>query len=82
MAEQHIKNSYSNNLVSHCGSSLFTAMQIRTEDEGNSSRDDFNTWVEHAATQRDFTVELLKVAKTDEEKARQIKNLRENLNHL
>ncbi len=42
--------------------------------KGNLDRDEFNAWVEHAAAQRDFTIELLKAAKTDEEKARQMRN--------
>lgn len=50
--------------------------------KGNLSREDFNAWVEHAAARRDFTVELLKVIKTDEEKARRIEKLREELNRL
>lgn len=50
--------------------------------KGNMNREDFNTWVEHAAAQRDFTIELLKVAKSEEERARQIEALREDLNRL
>ena len=46
------------------------------------SREEFNAWVEHAAAQRDFTIELLKVAKSEEERARQIEALREDLNRL
>ena len=38
--------------------------------------------MEHAAAQRDFTIELLKVAKSEEERARQIEALREDLNRL
>ena len=50
--------------------------------KGNLSREDFNAWVEHAAAQRDFTIELLKIAKTNEEKAQHIEKLREGLNRL
>ena len=50
--------------------------------KGNMSREEFNAWVEHAAAQRDFTIELLKAAKSEEERARQIEALRENLNRL
>lgn len=50
--------------------------------KGNMSREDFNAWVERAAARRDFTIELLEVAKTDGEKARQIEKLREELNRL
>ena len=50
--------------------------------KGNLSREDFNAWVERAAARRDFTIELLRVAKTDEEKAQRIEKLREELNQL
>ena len=50
--------------------------------KGNMSREEFDAWVEHAAAQRDFTIELLKVAKSEEERARQIEALREDLNRL
>lgn len=50
--------------------------------KGNMSREEFNAWVEHAAAQRDFTIELLKVAKSEEERARHIEALREALNRL
>lgn len=50
--------------------------------KGNLSREDFNAWVEQAAARRDFTIELLRVAKTDEEKAQRIEKLREELNRL
>ena len=50
--------------------------------KGNMSREEFNAWVEHAAAQRDFTIELLKVAKSEEERARHIEALREELNRL
>ena len=50
--------------------------------KGNLSRDDFNAWVEHAAAQRDFTIELLKVGKTEAEKVQHIERLREELNRL
>lgn len=50
--------------------------------KGNMGREEFNAWVEHAAAQRDFTIELLKAAKSEEERARQIETLREELNQL
>lgn len=50
--------------------------------KGNMSREEFNAWVEHAAAQRDFTIELLKAAKSEEERARHIEALREELNRL
>ena len=50
--------------------------------KGNMSREEFNAWVEHAAARRDFTIELLKVAKSEEERARHIEALREDLNQL
>lgn len=50
------------------------------EMKGNMSRDNFNAWVEHAAARRDFTIELLKVTKTDEEKVQHIESLRQELN--
>ena len=50
--------------------------------KGNMSREEFNAWVEHAAAQRDFTIELLKVAKSEEERAARIEVLREDLNRL
>lgn len=46
------------------------------------SQNDFNSWVEYAAAQRDFTIELLKVAQSEEEKVRQIEKLRVELNQL
>ena len=48
--------------------------------KGNMSREDFNTGVEHAAAERDFTIERLKVSKSEEEKARFIEELRKDLN--
>ena len=50
--------------------------------KGNMSRKDFNAWVEHAASERDFTIERLKVAKSEEERARYIEELRKDLNRL
>ena len=50
--------------------------------KGNMSREEFNAWAEYAAAQRDFTIELLKVAKSEEERAAQIEALREDLNRL
>lgn len=44
------------------------------------SREDFNAWVEQAAAQRDYTIDLLKVAKSEQEKAQHIEQLREELN--
>ncbi len=48
--------------------------------KGNMNREDFNAWVEHAAAERDFTIETLKTAKSEEEKARRLEELREELN--
>ena len=48
--------------------------------KGNMNREDFNAWVEHAAAERDFTIDRLTVAKSEEEKAQCIEELRENLN--
>ena len=50
--------------------------------KGNMSREDFNAWVEHAAAERDFTIDRLAVAKSAEEKERYIEELREDLNRL
>lgn len=50
--------------------------------KGNMTREDFNAWVEYAAAQRDFTIELLKIAETNEEKTQHIEKLREELNRL
>ncbi|MCX4371808.1 MAG: DUF6076 domain-containing protein [Dysosmobacter sp.] len=50
--------------------------------KGNMNREEFNAWVEHAAAQRDFTIELLKVAKSEEERAQHLEALREDLNRL
>lgn len=50
--------------------------------KGNMTREDFNAWVEHAAAERDFTIERLTVAKFEEEKVRLIEELREDLNRL
>ena len=52
------------------------------ESEGNLRSRWFNVRVKYAAAQRDFTIELLKAEKADEEKAQQIENLREKLNQL
>ena len=46
------------------------------------NREEFNAWVEHAAAQRDFSIELLKVAKSEEERAQHLETLREDLNRL
>lgn len=48
--------------------------------KGNMDRDAFNAWVEHAAAQRDFTIELLKTAKSEEDRAQCLETLREDLN--
>lgn len=50
--------------------------------KGNMDREEFNAWVEHAAAQRDFTIELLKIAKSEEERAQHLEALREDLNRL
>ena len=50
--------------------------------KGNMSREEFHAWGEHAAAQRDFTIELLKVAKSEEERTRYLEALREDLNRL
>ena len=50
--------------------------------KGNMGREEFNAWVEHAAAQRDFTIELLKIAKSEEERAQHLETLREDLNRL
>lgn len=50
--------------------------------KGNMSREDFNAWVERAAARRDFAIELLKVAQSEEERVRQVEKLREELNKL
>ena len=50
--------------------------------KGNMTREDFNVWVEHAAAERDFTIDRLAAVKSEEEKARFIEELRENLNRL
>ena len=46
------------------------------------SREDFKAWVEHAAAERDFTIERLAVTKSQEDKAQCIETLREDLNRL
>ena len=50
--------------------------------KGNMGREEFNAWVEHAAAQRDFTIGLLKIAKSEEERAQYLEMLREDLNRL
>ena len=50
--------------------------------KGNMTREDFNAWGDRAAAERDFTIERLAVAKSAEEKARCIEELREELNRL
>ena len=50
--------------------------------KGNMTREDFNVWAEHAAAERDFTIDRLAVARSEEEKARYIEELREDLNRL
>ena len=48
--------------------------------KGSMTREDFNAWVEHAAAERDFTIERLTVAKSTEERTRFIEELRMELN--
>ena len=48
--------------------------------KGNMSREDFNAWVEHAAAERDFTIEVLKTVKSEAEKKRRLEELKEKLN--
>ena len=48
--------------------------------KGNMTREDFNAWVEHAAAERDFTIELLRHDKSDEERARRLEEFRKDLN--
>ena len=48
--------------------------------KGNMTREDFNAWVEHATAERDFTIELLKHDKSDEERARRLEEFRKDLN--
>ena len=48
--------------------------------KGNMTREDFNAWAEHAAAERDFIIDRLAVAKSEEEKTRYIEELREDLN--
>lgn len=48
--------------------------------KGNMSREEFNAWVEFAASQRDTTLLLLEGTKSPEEKAGLIERLREELN--
>lgn len=48
--------------------------------KGNMTRDEFNAWVEHAAAERDFTIELLLHAHSEDERAEIIEKLRQELN--
>ena len=48
--------------------------------KGNMSKAEFKTWGEQAAAQRDYTTELLKTAKSEEEKACHIEAFRNRLN--
>ena len=48
--------------------------------KGNTSREEFNAWVEFAAGRRDTTLLLLEETKSAEEKAGIIERLREELN--
>ena len=48
--------------------------------KGNMARDEFNTWVEHAAAERDFTMELLLNARSESERAEIAERLRQGLN--
>ena len=49
--------------------------------KGNMTWEDFNAWVEHAAAERDLTIDRLTAAKS-EKKARFIEEPREDLNRL
>ena len=48
--------------------------------KGNMTRDEFNAWVEHAAAERDFTMELLLNARSEDERAEITEQLRQKLN--
>ena len=48
--------------------------------KGNMTRDEFNAWVEHAAAERDYTIELLLYARSEEESAEITERLRQELN--
>ena len=48
--------------------------------KGNMTRDEFNAWVEHAAAERDYTIELLLYARSEEERAEITERLRQKLN--
>ena len=44
------------------------------------TRDEFNAWVEHAAAERDFTIESLLHARSEDERAEITERLRQELN--
>ena len=48
--------------------------------KGNMARDEFNAWVEHAAAERDFAMELLLNAHSENEKAEITERLQQKLN--
>lgn len=48
--------------------------------KGNMTRDEFNTWVEHAASWRDYSMELLRAAGSEEQKAEIMSRLKQELN--
>ena len=48
--------------------------------KGNMTRDEFNAWVEHAAAERDFTIDLLLNARSEKERAEITEQLRQKLN--
>ena len=47
---------------------------------GNMTRDEFNVWVEYAAAERDFTIESLLHARSEDERAELTERLRQELN--
>ena len=48
--------------------------------KGNMTRDEFNAWAEHAAAERDFAMELLMSARSENERAEITERLRQELN--
>ena len=48
--------------------------------KGNMSREDFNEWVEFAATRRDTTILLMEGTANKAEKNQMIESLKEDLN--
>lgn len=47
--------------------------------KGNMTRDEFNSWVVYAASQREITIEMMRVTK-DEDRAQLIEEMQKNLN--